>query len=159
MSTNNIIMYMANATILRWWPNATYIPLARIPFHWFCVGGNVLRYQHVGISNAKLWRWGCQREWFCVAVEYRLNIYLNIRIMVRLGCPQDDKTWSLTTEPMGCIHLQLLSQQHHLCQSVRITGSETFSPLPLVVKLIRNSHHFLFKVLFLGNDTSDKLYI
>ena len=49
----------------------------------FCIGGNtnlsVFRYQHVGIGNAKLWRWGSkanartQREWFCVAVEYRLK--------------------------------------------------------------------------------------
>ena len=52
----------------------------------FGVRGNanfsVFRYQHVGIGNAKLWHWGLQvnartqREWFCVAVEYRLVVAL-----------------------------------------------------------------------------------
>ena len=59
-------MYIANAKILRWGPNATYIPLAlgvgvggNTNFS-ICFGGNanfsVFRYQHVGIGNAKLWR-------------------------------------------------------------------------------------------------------
>ena len=62
-------MYMPNARLLRLEPNATYIPLTRVGVlrwgtqilkfvlglaHFFCV----LRYQHVGIGNAKLWRWG-----------------------------------------------------------------------------------------------------
>ena len=56
---------MANASPSRLGPNATYIPPARVgsnanlSVH---VGGNanfsVFRYQHVGIPNAKLWRWG-----------------------------------------------------------------------------------------------------
>ena len=69
-------------------------------FHWlalgFCVGGNanlifcvggaanfsVFRYQHVGISNTKLWCWrsqpmpGPNTNGFCVAVEYRLKATL-----------------------------------------------------------------------------------
>ena len=58
-------IYMANASPSRWGPNATYIPPTR-------VGGNakfsvpigdnanfsVFRYQHVGIPNVELWRWG-----------------------------------------------------------------------------------------------------
>ena len=83
-SPNANEMYMANAKILRWGPNATYI------FHWlalgFCAGGNaifmfraggnanfsVFRYQHVGIPNT-IFRVGglSQRECFHVAVEYR----------------------------------------------------------------------------------------
>ena len=58
-------MYIVNAKILHWGPNATYIPLARVGGNanfMFRIGGNanfsVFRYQHVGISNAKLWRWG-----------------------------------------------------------------------------------------------------
>ena len=57
-------MYMANVELLRWGPNATYIPLARVGvLHWgnansmFRIGSNanfsVFRYQHVGIPNAK----------------------------------------------------------------------------------------------------------
>ena len=55
---------MANASPSCWGPNATYIPPARVgsnanlSVH---IGGNanfsVFRYQHVGIPNAKLWRW------------------------------------------------------------------------------------------------------
>ena len=60
---------MANANILHWGPNATYIPLTRVGssiggilnFR-FGIGGNanfmVFRYQHVAIPNAKLWCWG-----------------------------------------------------------------------------------------------------
>ena len=58
-------MYMANARILHWGPNATYIPPVRIGGNAnfsVCVVGNtnfsVFRYQHVGIPNAKLWHWG-----------------------------------------------------------------------------------------------------
>ena len=68
-------MYMANAKILRLGPNATYIPLTGVGgnanFRFgvgenanfrFDIGGNanfrIFRYQHVGIPNAKLWRWG-----------------------------------------------------------------------------------------------------
>ena len=84
-------MYMANAKILHWGPNATYIPPVRVGgWHWGLalgvgvggwrwglalavgIGGNanfnvrvggdanfiVFRYQHVGIANATLWRWG-----------------------------------------------------------------------------------------------------
>ena len=57
-------IYMVNVRILRWGPNATYIPPARIGFG---VGGNTnlrvhgggnanfsaFRYQHVGIPKAK----------------------------------------------------------------------------------------------------------
>ena len=57
---------MANANILRLAPNATYNSPARIGVR---VGGNGNccvrvwgnanhRYQHVGIPNTKLWRWG-----------------------------------------------------------------------------------------------------
>ena len=55
-------MYIANAKTLHWGPNASYIPLTCVGVG---VGGNanfsnfsVFRYQHVGIGNAKLWRWG-----------------------------------------------------------------------------------------------------
>ena len=52
-------MYIANAKILRWGPNATYVPLTCVQVD---VGRNanfsVFRYHHVGIGNAKLWRWG-----------------------------------------------------------------------------------------------------
>ena len=62
-------MYMPNARVLRLEPNATYIPLTRIGvLRWvmqilkFALGLTqvfcVFRYQHVGIGNAKLWRWG-----------------------------------------------------------------------------------------------------
>ena len=69
IDTNKHEMYMANARNLRLGPNATYIPLicggvlrwvmqilkfALGLMQFFCV----FRYQHVGISNAKLWRWG-----------------------------------------------------------------------------------------------------
>ena len=59
-------MYIANMKSLRLVPNATYIPLT---WGWhrgnanfrFGVGGEanfrVFRYQHVGIGNARLWRW------------------------------------------------------------------------------------------------------
>ena len=46
-----------------------------------CIGGNAnfssFRYQHVGISNAKLWRLSQPEDpmgWFCVTVEYRLKL-------------------------------------------------------------------------------------
>ena len=66
-------------------------PISHWPALGFCVGGNtnfmfrfggnanfsIFRYQHVGIPNSKLWRWGSKptpgHEWFCVAVEYRLH--------------------------------------------------------------------------------------
>ena len=52
-------MYMVNARILRWGPNAAYIPLTRVGV---CVGvtqiltfalgvSRIFRYQHVGIAN------------------------------------------------------------------------------------------------------------
>ena len=64
-------MYMANAQILHWGPNATYIPLTRVGG---CSGGNtnfrfgvgsnanfsVFRDQHVCISNVNLWHWGSE---------------------------------------------------------------------------------------------------
>ena len=53
-------MYMAKTKVLRWRPNATYIPFARVggkANFMFRVGGNtnfsVFRYQHVGIFNGK----------------------------------------------------------------------------------------------------------
>ena len=66
--------YMASARILRWGPNATYIPLTRVGVFVggnttfsICVGGNanfsIFRYQHVGIANANFRVWGLtQRE-------------------------------------------------------------------------------------------------
>ena len=49
----------------RWGPYATYIPLTRVGGNanfGFGFGGNTnfsdIRYQHVGIPNTKLWRWG-----------------------------------------------------------------------------------------------------
>ena len=64
-------IYMANAKILHWGSNSTYIPLTRFGVsrrgntHFRVgIGGNAnfsdFRYQHVGIGNAKLWRWGCK---------------------------------------------------------------------------------------------------
>ena len=77
INTKKHEMYMANARNLCLGHNATYIPLT---FR-FGVRGNsnfcVFRYRHVGIGNAKSLRWGSnarpQRQWFCVAVEYRLK--------------------------------------------------------------------------------------
>ena len=55
--------------LLRLGPNATYIPLTRVGFlrwvmqilkfaFWVTQIFSFFRYQHVGISNTKLWRWG-----------------------------------------------------------------------------------------------------
>ena len=63
-------MYMANAKVLCLVPNATYIPLTSVEvLRWananfkIRVGSkanlSVFKYQHVGIGNAKLSRWGC----------------------------------------------------------------------------------------------------
>ena len=60
---------MANAKPLRLEPNVTYIPLIHVGvLRWvtqilkFALGvtqiSSVFRYQHFGIGNAKLWRWG-----------------------------------------------------------------------------------------------------
>ena len=61
-------MYMPNAKILRWGPNATYIPLTGVggeANYRFGVGCfRVFRYQHVmmlvsfALGDAKVWRWG-----------------------------------------------------------------------------------------------------
>ena len=62
-------MYMPNTRILHLEPNATYIPPTRVGvLRWvtrilkFGLGLTQIfsgfRYQHVGIGNAKLWRWG-----------------------------------------------------------------------------------------------------
>ena len=51
-------MYIANLKNLRFGPNATYIPLTRVGgLCWGNASFSVFRYQHVGIGNAKLWRW------------------------------------------------------------------------------------------------------
>ena len=78
IDTNNMKMYMPNASPSRCGPNATYIPPTCVGgWCWglvlgvgvgvtqilvFALGGNanfnVFRYQHFGFPNAKLWRWG-----------------------------------------------------------------------------------------------------
>ena len=94
---------IANASPNARGPNATYIPPARVGLalglRWARVGldlcwalltrvghnrltlgvhvgsARVFRYQHVGIDNAKVLRWGYvnpQHKWFRVTVEYRL---------------------------------------------------------------------------------------
>ena len=70
-STKQHEIYMANASSSLWGPNATYITPARVR-GWLggntilsvCIEGNanftVVRYQHVGFPNAKVWHWGSQ---------------------------------------------------------------------------------------------------
>ena len=53
---------MANAKILRWGPNATYIPPTRVGDSrgvTQILGFSVFRY-HVCIPNTKLWPWGSE---------------------------------------------------------------------------------------------------
>ena len=70
-------MYMANMKILRWGPNATYIPLTGVGVsRWGNANFSVFRYQHVGIPNAN----GFASQW---------NIGFSIRT-----------TW-LTTPPVA----------------------------------------------------------
>ena len=77
-------------------------------FHWlalgFCIGGNanfrfgvggntnfrVFRSQHVGVSNAKLWRWGCKptpgpnANGFSLQWNIGLDVFRHLCALVRL---------------------------------------------------------------------------
>ena len=82
-------MYMANAKILRWGPNAAYIPLTRIGgLRWgkgkFCFALGVRQIlvfldTNMLVSPARNFAFRLlpdadpQRERFCVAVEYRFK--------------------------------------------------------------------------------------
>ena len=83
-------MYMANAKVLRWGPNETYIPLTGVGVSRrgnsrFCVGGDANLRVCVGSKIATCWypqrkilasgalpNTNPRRQVFSVAVEYRL---------------------------------------------------------------------------------------